>query len=110
MNTPITITDDAKAQFKSLMDNHDIEAFEFGVNGGGCSGFSYTLKGVELCESIGNYESLDFDGVHIIIPVTSMFAIMGTEINYKTDIMGSSVQFNNPTATSSCGCGTSFGV
>lgn len=106
----ITITDSAKHQFQSLMEQNGFEAFMFAVNGGGCSGFNYMLEGVSLEDSKKGDDLVEFDDVKIIVDDASVFALIGTEINYNKTIMGSSFEFSNPMAASSCGCGTSFSV
>lgn len=106
----ITLTETAKDHFRTLVNNNDIEAFIFGVNGGGCAGFEYMLKDIKLDEVQENDEVLDFDGVKIVVDGASMFAIAGTQIDWKTDLMGSRFDFSNPLAQSGCGCGTSFSI
>lgn len=90
------------------MEDYSHEAFKFGVTGGGCSGFNYLLMETTLDEKQDDDELLKFDGVTIIVDGASLFAIVGTEIDYTTDMMGSRFEFSNPMSKSSCGCGTSF--
>lgn len=106
----ITLTETAKNHFKQLQEDYGHEAFIFGVSGGGCAGFNYLLTEYTLAEVTEEDEVIDFDGVKIVVDGASMFAIAGTEIDYKTDLMGSRFEFNNPLATSSCGCNTSFSI
>jgi len=101
----ITITETAKKQFQSI----GAESFRFGVNSGGCSGFSYSLS-----EDNQPVETTDevflFDDVKIFVDNLSMMYIVGTEIDFVSNTMGSSFKFNNPMQDSACGCGESFNV
>ena len=106
----ITITDAAKLHFQQLQETHDFEAFIFGVSGGGCAGFNYLLKDTTLADINDDDEVVEFDDVKIVVDGASVFAILGTEIDYKTDIMGSRFEFSNPLSVSGCGCGTSFAI
>jgi len=106
----ITITENAQKQFASMMEANGFEAFVFGASGGGCAGFNYLLEETKLADANEGDEILDFDGVKIVLDKFSVFAIAGTEIDYKVDVMGSRFEFSNPIATSGCGCGTSFSV
>lgn len=109
-NNMITLTEKAQEQLKCLMKTHNHEAYSFGVTGGGCSGFNYVLKDTLLADKNDDDEIIDFNGVTVILDGASIFALIGTEIDYKTDIMGSAFSFTNPGAKASCGCGTSFSV
>jgi len=106
----ITLTESATKHFSQLMEDYGHEAFVFGVSGGGCAGFNYLLKEISLDEVQEDDEVLDFDGVKIVVDGASMFAIAGTQIDWKTDLMGSRFDFSNPLAQSGCGCGTSFSI
>lgn len=77
-----------------------------GVKGGGCSGFSYTL---DLTESLSDMdETWPQHGVEVICDSKSMLYLDGVTVDFKDELMGRGFVFNNPNATSSCGCGSSF--
>lgn len=77
-----------------------------GVKGGGCSGFSYSL---DLTETMGeNDESSNQHGVNVICDPKSLLYLEGTTVDFKDELMGRGFVFQNPNATSSCGCGSSF--
>jgi iron-sulfur cluster assembly protein len=79
-----------------------------GVKGGGCSGFSYTL---DLTDSVGeNDEIFDVYGVKLICDSKSYLYLNGCSVDFKDEVMGRGFVFNNPNATSTCGCGSSFAV
>ncbi|MEC9374290.1 MAG: iron-sulfur cluster assembly accessory protein, partial [Planctomycetota bacterium] len=77
-----------------------------GVKGGGCSGFSYLLDLTENHRDTD--ESFDQHGVTIICDPKSLLYLNGTTIDFKDEIMGRGFVFQNPNATSTCGCGSSF--
>ena len=78
------------------------------VQGGGCSGMQY---GFSLDEA-KNEDDFDFvyEDVTVLVDAMSMQYLQGSTIDYREDNMGSSFVINNPTATSTCGCGSSFSV
>jgi iron-sulfur cluster assembly protein len=77
-----------------------------GVKGGGCSGFSYLL---DLTESQKDSDEVfEQHGIKIIVDPKSLLYLNGTTIDFKDEIMGRGFVFQNPNATSSCGCGSSF--
>ena len=83
-------------------------SLRIGVQGGGCSGFSYFFAfDHELNEDDFEFPVSDFK---VIVDAMSMQYLTGATIDYKDDIMGSSFTINNPNAETSCGCGSSFSV
>lgn len=77
-----------------------------GVKGGGCSGFSYSLDVTE--NKTEEDESWDQHGVEVICDSKSLLYLDGVSVDFKDEMMGRGFVFNNPNATSSCGCGSSF--
>ena len=78
------------------------------VTGGGCSGYSYNFA---LDETRMDDDLLvEEGGARILIDPVSLDFLAGSEIDFTDDLMGQSFKVNNPNATSSCGCGTSFSV
>jgi iron-sulfur cluster assembly protein len=79
-----------------------------GITGSGCHGYSYALSFTDK-----QYErdlSFDFDGLKVLIDSKSMLYLAGSTLDYETSLMKKGFKFINPHATSSCGCGDSFGV
>jgi iron-sulfur cluster assembly accessory protein len=78
------------------------------VTGGGCSGFQYNfaLDDARAADDLAVEEG----GVTVLIDSTSLEFLKGAEIDFVDDLIGASFKVNNPNATSSCGCGTSFSV
>lgn len=78
------------------------------VQGGGCSGFSYGFT----FDEVKNEDDFDFsyNTVTVLVDSISMQYLNGASIDYKEDLMGSSFVINNPQATTTCGCGSSFSI
>jgi len=78
------------------------------VTGGGCSGFQYNFT---LDDSRQNDDLLiERDGAVVLVDPMSLEFLKGAELDYVDDLIGAAFKVNNPNATSSCGCGTSFSV
>ena len=77
------------------------------VKGGGCSGLQYVWGLLNDNPDIEWSEPID--DLLVVDPVAEMY-ILGSEIDYVTELGGSFLAVKNPTASSSCGCGESFGV
>jgi len=78
----------------------------FGAIGGGCNGYEYTLTPMNTFNET-DHPILN-TGVPIAVCGRSGFLIIGTEIDWKEDIMGQRFEFINPTASGNCGCGATF--
>lgn len=106
----ITITESAKAKIKDILaeeNNPNINLRVF-VQGGGCSGFSYGFTLDE--EKTEDDWDFDLDGVKVLVDNMSGQYLAGATIDYKEELMGSSFTINNPNATTTCGCGSSFSI
>ena len=78
------------------------------VEGGGCSGFQYKFDMDR--ERAADDLVLEREGVTVLVdPVSSQY-MAGSEIDFVDDLIGASFRINNPNATASCGCGTSFSI
>jgi iron-sulfur cluster assembly protein len=108
---PILLTEKAAAEVKEIIKGQNLPEdktrLRVGVKGGGCSGFSYMLDLVED-EPTEQDEQLESNGVKILIDMKSYLYLNGTEIDFRDEVMGKGFVFENPNATSSCGCGSSF--
>jgi iron-sulfur cluster assembly protein len=106
----ILLTEKAAGEIKTIIAGQELPAetrLRVGVKGGGCSGFTYMLDLVEEAPGEEDQE-MESQGVKILVDQRSMLYLDGTEIDYKSGVMGSGFVFKNPNATSSCGCGSSF--
>ena len=106
----ITITEIAAAKVLEIIAG-DPElkdaGFRLGVQGAGCSGFQYVF-GMET-EIADDDTILESHGVKVVVDPMSYQYLMGVTIDYTKDLMGEAFTVNNPGATSTCGCGHSFG-
>lgn len=110
-NDNIRITQKALNEVKKIKTQNSIPddyGLRVGVKGGGCSGMSYTL-GFDASEKEMDrvYET---QGVRVFIDPKSLFYLMGVTLDYSDGLNGRGFTFNNPNATKTCGCGSSFGV
>ena len=106
----ITISPSAQEKIKDILaeENNPSIRLRVFVQGGGCSGFSY---GFTLDEEVAEDDfTLDDNGVSVLVDPMSMQYLQGAEIDYKDELMGASFTIKNPNATTTCGCGSSFGV
>jgi iron-sulfur cluster assembly accessory protein len=78
------------------------------VEGGGCSGFQYKFD-IDRAQAADDLV-IQRDGATVLIDQTSVGYLAGSEIDFVDDLIGASFRVNNPQATASCGCGTSFSL
>lgn len=105
--TTVTLTDKAKQHLINISKSEGKPYVKFGVDGGGCAGFSYYWEVGDEYDEKGDLIPLD-DNTSLAIDSASIMYVMGSKIDYVTDIMGSTIQVDNPLAQSSCGCGESI--
>lgn len=105
----ITITEKASGEVKKIMESNKIPAeygLRIGVKGGGCSGLSYSL-GFDAAPRDDD-KVLTIGSVTMFVDKKSLFYLLGTELDFSDGLTGRGFVFNNPTATKTCGCGSSF--
>ena len=106
----VELTETAAREIESIIQQQELDAekcrLRVGVKGGGCSGFNYTLDLTEQ-ERDGD-EQFEQHGITILCDSKSLLYLNGTKIDFKDEVMGRGFVFNNPNATSTCGCGSSF--
>jgi iron-sulfur cluster assembly protein len=107
--TICTLTDSAKAQIDTLCEEQECYAVTLNLKGGGCAGFEYDWGIIKTPQEVEpNDVVLKTDNnCTFVIGAASIMFLVGTEINYKKDLMGSMFEVNNPNAQSACGCGIS---
>lgn len=76
------------------------------VQGGGCSGFQYGFTFDE--EQQEDDTAVDNEGVRLLVDPMSFQYLIGARIDYKDDLDGARFIINNPNASTTCGCGSSF--
>jgi len=101
----IVISDRARDRLLELGYN-DVE---FSTEGGGCSGMNYILRPIE--RDINERDKVIKSGdLNLIVPFSSFVYLIGTQIDFSSDLLNGGFKFTNPQASRSCGCGTSFSV
>ncbi len=108
---PIRLTPKAVTMVKITREQEGMESsygLRVAVRGGGCSGFEYALDFEP--EPRPNDFVIEYDGLQVYIDAVSARYLEGMEIDYALGATGSGFKFNNPKASGSCGCGSSFSV
>jgi iron-sulfur cluster assembly protein len=134
---PVNVTETAAREIDAIIRQQGLDAekvrLRVGVKGGGCSGFSYLLdltevqketdevwsftyarrpdpKAAQAAGEQGGVATANADTftVQVICDPKSYLYLNGTTIDFKDEIMGRGFVFNNPNATTTCGCGSSF--
>src|SRR4051794_35709437 len=109
MTQPVALTGRAASRIKEILAvEPDKSALRVSVNGGGCSGFQYGFA-LETARTDDDLV-VEKDGATVLIDSMSLVYMTGAEIDFVDDLIGQSFKINNPNATASCGCGTSFSV
>jgi iron-sulfur cluster assembly accessory protein len=106
----LQITEQAVAKIKELLaaENKQGHGLRVAVQGGGCSGFQYGLTWED--EQRENDTLLEFDGLQVYIDAMSALYVQDVKIDYVDGLQGSGFKIENPNATGTCGCGSSFSV
>jgi iron-sulfur cluster insertion protein len=106
----ITITESASAKIAEILaeENNPAIQLRMFVQGGGCSGFSYGFA----LDDEKNEDDWEIQAGVSSVRVDAMSAqyLEGATVDYVEDLMGASFKINNPGATSTCGCGSSFSM
>jgi iron-sulfur cluster assembly accessory protein len=109
MTTPLTITERAAKRIGQILKSEgDGAMLRISVEGGGCSGFQYKFN-VERNKADDD-TVISRDAVMVLVDPASVPFLSGSEVDFVDDLIGASFRVNNPNATASCGCGTSFSI
>ena len=104
----MTLDESAVVKIRDILaeeNNPDLKLRVF-VQGGGCAGFSYGFT-LDESQNDDDFEQV-YDNVKILVDSMSWQYVQGATIRYKEDLMGASFTIDNPNASSTCGCGSSF--
>jgi iron-sulfur cluster insertion protein len=104
----ITLTDKAAEKVREIREAEGLgeQGLRLRVIGGGCSGFSYDLYFEDETNDVD--QEFESHGIKMFVDMMSFQYLEGTEIDYVESLHGAGFKFLNPTAKSTCGCGSSF--
>ena len=105
MNLPPKVTERAFDRLAEI--GAEGQALRVAVEGGGCSGFQYDIKLDEIAEDDLVIEG---KGQKVVVDATSLPFLAGATIDFSEELIGARFVIENPNASSSCGCGTSFSI
>jgi|TARA_B100000902_G_scaffold338204_1_gene339617 iron-sulfur cluster assembly accessory protein len=108
MTNLITITENANQHLTELSKEHNKKYVRLEVKGGGCAGFKYEWSFEDNKDD--NDEVLKYENFTLLIDKSSILMLAGMTVEYRKEIFGSFLELKNPNATSTCGCGESFGA
>ncbi|HTO56026.1 MAG TPA: iron-sulfur cluster insertion protein ErpA [Myxococcota bacterium] len=106
----VSLTEAAASKVRQLIerDGRAGYALRLKVVGGGCSGLQYQLM---FDDKVGDWDQKSEEhGVPVVVDSKSAVYLLGTKIDYVDDLNGAGFKIENPNATSTCGCGQSFGA
>ncbi len=108
LTLPPTVTPRAFARLAEINANSDApKALRVAVEGGGCSGFQYNI---DLDQPADGDLVLEGDGQKVLIDEVSLPFLSNAVIDFSDELIGARFTVDNPNATASCGCGTSFSI
>ncbi len=107
---PVSLTQGAIHAIKNIQTQQNIPThygLRLGVKGGGCSGFSYELG---FDESRDGDDIFEIDGIQVLMQKKFALHLFGIEVDWVEGLNNRGFSFNNPNASTTCGCGSSFAV
>ena len=105
----VSATQGAVSELKRLLEREapDVNGVRLAVKGGGCSGLSYVI---EFGQQRDGDNIVEQDGIRFLMDRKSSIYLKGIVLDYKEGLNSKGIVFQNPNATSTCGCGESFSV
>lgn len=107
MQLPPKVTERAFDRLAEIGAATQGQALRIAVEGGGCSGFQYEIK---LDTPNDDDLILDNGQEKVVVDSTSLPFLAGATIDFSEELIGARFVIDNPNATASCGCGTSFSI
>ncbi|HMB12650.1 MAG TPA: iron-sulfur cluster assembly accessory protein [Roseovarius sp.] len=107
MQMPPNVTPRAFARLAEIGAGDQNQALRIAVEGGGCSGFQYDIK---LDQPAEDDLVLEGQGQKVVVDSVSLPFLAGATIDFSEELIGARFVIENPNASSSCGCGTSFSM
>ncbi|SEO53369.1 Iron-sulfur cluster assembly accessory protein [Salinihabitans flavidus] len=107
MQLPPKVTDRAFTRLAEIGADAKGQALRVAVEGGGCSGFQYEIK---LDAPSEDDLVLEGQGQKVVVDSVSLPFLASATIDFTEELIGARFVIDNPNASSSCGCGTSFAM
>lgn len=108
LTIPPRVTDRAYARLAEIAElTGEQKSLRVAVEGGGCSGFQYDIR---LDDAAGDDLILEKNGQKVLVDQVSLPFLANAVIDFTEELIGARFVIQNPNASSSCGCGTSFSV
>ncbi len=105
----VVVTDSAIRKIASILGSEkEPSVLRVSVEGGGCSGFQYKFD-IQR-EPASDDTVIAREGATVVIDPVSLQYLSGSQIDYADELIGAAFKIENPNATASCGCGTSFSL
>lgn len=105
----VVVTESAIRKIASILGSEkEPSVMRVSVEGGGCSGFQYKFDIQRQPET--EDVVIARDGATVVIDPVSLQYLSGSKIDYANELIGAAFKIENPNATASCGCGTSFSL
>jgi iron-sulfur cluster assembly accessory protein len=106
---PVSMTDRAARRIAQVLAKEpEGSVLRVAVNGGGCSGFSYSFDIAR--DRTADDLVVESGAAVVLVDPVSLDFLRGAKIDFVDDLIGQSFKIENPNAKSSCGCGTSFSI
>ncbi|KGJ10443.1 iron-sulfur cluster assembly accessory protein (plasmid) [Paracoccus versutus] len=107
LNLPPKVTERAFARLAEINEGRPARPLRVAVAGGGCSGFQYDIR---LDEAAEDDLVLSGAGQTVVVDPVSLPFLAGATIDFADELIGARFTIDNPNASASCGCGTSFSI
>ena len=107
LNLPPKVTERAFARLAEINAGGPARPLRVAVAGGGCSGFQYDIR---LDDPAKDDLILQGGGQSVVVDPVSLPFLAGATIDFSDELIGARFTIENPNASSSCGCGTSFSI
>ncbi|WP_374327826.1 HesB/IscA family protein [Paracoccus pantotrophus] len=107
LNLPPRVTERAFARLAEINEGGPARPLRVAVAGGGCSGFQYDIR---LDEAAEDDLVLSGAGQRVVVDPVSLPFLAGATIDFADELIGARFTIDNPNASSSCGCGSSFSI
>ena len=104
----VTLTDDAAARVREILDERGEGYLRVGVKNGGCAGMEYMMDYVSEISPLD--EVVEDKDVQIVVDAKAVLFILGSVVDYETTILHTKFIFRNPNQTDACGCGESVTI